>query len=121
MVATWTRVLARSRVDAFCAKPFIPVSTGARWSLTSHSALLTAVFISTRAAVQASNPELATHVADEGRSQTATTAQGRLRQLLALAQLALASDAANRVRGCLLAVSETCKAWIWDSSTDHTF
>jgi predicted permease len=53
-------------------------------------ALLTAVLFGLVPALQASNPELATTLKDEGGAVSATTAQGRLRQALALAQLALA-------------------------------
>ncbi|HEY3740502.1 MAG TPA: FtsX-like permease family protein, partial [Bryobacteraceae bacterium] len=53
-------------------------------------ALVTAVLFGLVPAIQASNPELATTLKDEGGAVSATTAQGRLRQVLALAQLALA-------------------------------
>lgn len=53
-------------------------------------ALVTALLFGLIPAMQASNPELATTLKDEGGAVSATTAQGRLRQALALAQLALA-------------------------------
>ncbi|HEY3743571.1 MAG TPA: ABC transporter permease [Bryobacteraceae bacterium] len=53
-------------------------------------ALVTALLFGLVPALQASNPELATTLKDEGGAVSATTAQGRLRQALALAQLALA-------------------------------
>ena len=53
-------------------------------------ALLTAVLFGLVPAFQASNPELGTTLKDEATSVSSTAAQGRLRQGLALAQLALA-------------------------------
>ena len=69
------------------------VHAGLDWRALAFNfglALFTAVLFGLVPALQASNPELGSTLKDEGGAVSPTSAQGRLRQVLALAQLALA-------------------------------